>query len=79
MGDTGVFASKSDLEKLVNLVQRGWTQGEPVIVFSVGEGIRKDEATHTAKEVCHKLALEYGLPEIKGFYGIKKDGEFVEA
>ncbi len=79
MNETGIFASKEDTEKLVNLVRRGWQQGERIIVFSVGEGIRKDKATVDAQKVCHQLALDYGLPEITGSYGIKKDGEFVKS
>ncbi len=78
MNETGVFASKEDTEKLFHLVQRGWKPGETMIVFSVGEGIKKDAATVDAQKACHQLALDYGLPEITGYYGIKKDGEFVK-
>lgn len=77
MTSTGVFASKEDIKKLINLVSLGWQQGETMIAFSVGEGIRKDQATVDAEKICHKLAINYGLPEIQGYYGIKKDGEFV--
>ena len=74
---TGVKVNFGDLEKLLRLVSQGWQNGETMIVFSVGEGIRKDQATLDARMECHKLALAYGLPEIQGYYGIKKDGEFV--
>ena len=74
---TGVKAKPDDLEKLLRLVKQGWQNGETMIVFSVGEGIRKDQATVDALMECHKLALAYDLPEIDGYYGIKKDGEFV--
>lgn len=77
MENTKVFASKEDVEKMINFVTKGWQQGETMIVFSVGQGIRKDEATVDAKKACHQLALDYGLPEIQGYYGIKEDGEFV--
>lgn len=77
MESTGKFASKEDIEKLLSLVRKGWQQGETMIVFSVGEGIRKDQATVDARKVCHQLVLDYGLPEITGYYGIKEDGEFV--
>jgi len=30
-----------------------------------------------AAKMCHQLALDYGLPEISGYYGIDVDGEFV--
>ncbi len=75
---TGVFASEGDFEKILFLARQGWQEGEVMICFSVGEGIKKDESTMEAKDVCHKLALQYGLPEIQGMYGINKDREFVK-
>lgn len=68
MKNTGKFASKEDIEKLIRLVTK---------VFSVGEGIRKDQAAVDAKKACHQLALDYGLPEVEGYYGITHEGEFV--
>ena len=79
MKNTGIFASKNDLKKIIRLYQNGWQDGETMIVFSVGQGIRKDQATIDAVKICHQLALDYGLPEIKGYYGIDKKGEFVQA
>ena len=75
---TGVKATKEDTEKLYSFARQGWMAGDTVIVFSVGEGIRKDQATIDAQKMCHKLALAYGLPEIEGYYGITRDGEFVK-
>lgn len=77
MKNTGVFVLKEDKEKLLLLVKKGWRQGEVMIVFSVGEGIKKDQATVDAKKICHQLALNYGLPEIQGYYGLTNDGEFI--
>ena len=77
MQKTGVKVSKEDFEKLKNLARRGWLPGETMIVFSVGEGIQKDQGTVDAQKACHKLALDYGLPEITGYYGIDNDGEFI--
>jgi hypothetical protein len=74
---TGIFAKKEDFEKLQYLVSRGWKPGDVVIVFSVGEGIKKDQATLDARKVCHQLALDYGLPEIRGYYGMGENREFV--
>jgi hypothetical protein len=74
---TKVSASEEDFEILKRLVREGWRQGETMIVFSVGEGIRKDAATVDARVTCHQLALRYGLPEIVGYYGITNDREFV--
>ena len=77
MKNTGIKCKQEDLDKLVNLVRKGWQHNETMIVFSVGEGIRKDQATVDAVKVCHQLALDYGLPEITGYYGVTNDGEFV--
>jgi len=77
MKKTGVKATEEDFEKLVNLVSKGWRNGETMIVFSVGEGIKKDSATVDAQKECHRLALAYGLPEIEGYYGIDDEREFV--
>ena len=77
MKKTGVKATKEDFEKLRNLAAKGWQSGVPMITFSVGDGIRRDEATADAVKVCHQLALDYGLPEIEGYYGIDLNGEFV--
>ena len=79
MKRTGIKATTEDFEKLSNLVRRGWSPGETMIVFSCGEGIRKDQATVDAVKECHHLALAYGLPEITGYYGINNAGEFVSA
>ena len=77
MINTGIKATTEDFEKLKHLASRGWRSGETMIVFSVGEGIRKGQATVDAQKACHKLALDYGLPEIQGYYGIDNNGEFV--
>jgi len=77
MRNTGIKVSKEDFEKLSRLARSGWSPGETMIVFSVGEGIRKDQNTVDAQKACHQLALDYGLPEIEGYYGIDLDGEFV--
>lgn len=78
MTKTGIKASEQDFEKLKNLTQKGWQHGETMIVFSVGEGIEKDNTTFDAKKECHRLALAYGLPEIQGYYGIDNNREFIK-
>ena len=77
MKHTNVFASKEDFDKLQEVAIKGWSSDVPMITFSVGEGIRRDKATVDAQKLCHEVALKYGLPEIDGYYGITKDGEFV--
>ena len=78
MENTGTFATEDELQDLINLANRGWRDGQVVIVSSVMEGIRKDESTIDAQKACHKLALAHGLSEISGYYGIDKTGEFVK-
>jgi hypothetical protein len=74
---TGVKASPEDFQKLKALAELGWQQGERLMVFSIEQGIRKDQATAKAILACHQMALSYGLPESPGFYGIDMDGEFI--
>lgn len=65
------------MKELRVLASKGWQAGQRMMVFSVREGVERDEATMVAKKVCHELALTYGLPEIPGLYGISQDGEFI--
>jgi hypothetical protein len=80
MRNTGVKCSTEELEFLRKLAERAATT--PVIALSIADGLAgRDFASMahlTAKQACHKLALEHGLPEIPGYYGIDYDGEFVE-
>lgn len=78
MKKTGVFATAEELEAIMQAARKGWVSGDRVMVLSIAEGIRKDQATVDAKKACHALALKHGLPEIHGYYGIAKDGEFTE-
>ena len=77
MNGTNVFATKEELETLISIARRGWMPGDRMIVFSVQEGMNRDNSTFDAKQACHQVALKHGLPEIVGYYGIKQDGEFV--
>ncbi len=77
MKNTGVFATAEELEALQRIASGGWKPGDMMIVFSVGEGLRKDQATIDAKIACHTVALKHDLPEIEGYYGVGEDGEFV--
>ena len=64
---TGVFATKKEAKEIREAFNL------PVISFngfsSIGGNPRK---------LLHTIALSHGLPEIQGYYGIKKDGEFVK-
>ena len=77
MKHTGVYATEEEFEALKRIASQGWSKGDRVMVFSVGEGIRKDQKTVDAKEACHAVALKHGLPEIEGYYGVSNEREFV--
>jgi len=77
MQKTGVFATDEEFETLKGIASRGWREGDRMIVFSCREGIQRDEATWDAKKACHQVALNHGLPEIPGYYGIDMNKEFV--
>lgn len=74
---TGIFATEEELKGIMLMAQRGWMPGEPLFVLCGSEWETKGNATHSAKEYCHAIALSHGLPEIEGFYGIDKSGEFI--
>ena len=80
MKNTGVFASKEETEELRKLATKA--QNTPVMALSSEHALKHGgfagQAWKSMQERCHKLALEHGLPEIQGFYGITQDGEFVE-
>ena len=66
MKKTGVFATKEEVKMLEAMMKT------PLIMLQCGP------PSNPAKE-CHKLALDHGLPEISGYYGIAlDDGEFLE-
>ena len=74
---TKVYATDEEFEDLKRLVAMGWQQGEPMFVVTSLQGILKDKSTVDAMRACHNLALSKGLPEIRGYYGITNDKEFV--
>ncbi len=80
MKNTGIFATADETEQVRKAAQRA--ASTPVIAFSSKHALEKGglsgEAWQSAKELCHKLALGHGLPEIIGFYGMTSEGEFVE-
>ena len=73
MKKTGVFATKKEIEHLQKFVKE--SSETPIIL--VGGLDVAEEARKRLKEECHKIALKHELPEIKGYYGILEDGEFV--
>jgi len=78
MKKTGVFATKEEIKELTKLATQA--RSTPVIAFSVKGAMSGGMAGNMwkiAQERCHEIALKHGLPEIKGFYGLDQNGEFV--
>lgn len=63
----GIFATPDEIEHMKHAASM------PMIRI----GNRFPES---AQDVCHRLALEHGLPEVTGYYGCDlRTGEFVSA
>ena len=79
MSKTGIFATEEEFQYLMKRVQIA--ENTPVIALSLGEGLAGRDfaalAHRSVQEVCHALALQHGLPEICGFYGVNQDREFI--
>ncbi len=79
MKNLGIFATKEERDRCFEAANRA--SHTPVIAFSskhaLEEGGLSGQAWKSAKELCHEFALVHGLPEIVGYYGMTKDGEFV--
>ena len=82
MKNTGVFATKDELDTLKKAATTA--ANTPVIALTSADALSGNDwasvAHRNVQKACHMLALEHGLPEITGYYGIRLDtGEFVEA
>lgn len=78
MKNTGVFATPEEKIQLLKLSEQA--SQTPVVAFSTDHALKggmAGDAWRRAQEECHKIALAHGLPEIKGYYGLTHDGEFV--
>jgi hypothetical protein len=71
---TGIKATPEERDECFQLADEA--RNTPAISF--GGPDMASTAWDRCKERVHELALQHGLPEIKGFYGMAKDGEFVE-
>lgn len=81
MKNTGVFATEEEFAELKKL--RNKAARTPVIALSSAQALSGRDSASVAwqrvKERCHALALEHGLPEVQGFYGIDGTKEFLES
>ena len=75
MKNTGVFATSEECAEAFERIKIAQTT--PVIVLRSGSQDLASRAWDYAQKYCHSLALEHGLPEITGFYGMTQEGEFV--
>ena len=79
MKNTGIYATDEERERAFKAVDRA--AQTPVIAFSsrhaLEDGGLSGQAWKSAKQLCHQFALDHGLPEIDGYYGMTKKGEFV--
>ena len=79
MKNTGVFATKAEIKKAFELAKIA--SQTPAFGLTSQQVLSGHDfasmAWRSAQEYCHALALQKGLPEIEGFYGMKSDGEFV--
>ena len=81
MENTGVFASTEEIEFLTK--KATIARNTPAFGLSSEQVLSgKDFASMAhmdASQACHKIALNHGLPEVNGWYGIDlKTGEFLK-
>ena len=72
MKNTGVFCTA---EERVGLQAMAESAAGPVL-FVTG-GTRIGSSWSDAHKAVYTCALEHGLPEITGYYGLTEEGEFV--
>lgn len=74
--ETGTHATIYEL-KVLEVLQR--EASSPMFVKSLSDAKVRDKAKHTLQKRVHKAALDHGLPEIEGFYGINMGtGQFLK-
>lgn len=79
MKRSGIFATEEEKTYLQGLLITAKTT--PVIALSSRHALERGgfsgEAWNHLRKECHRVALEHGLPEIEGYYGMDETGEFV--
>ena len=64
---TGIFATQEEAKEIREAFNF------PVMYLSGGTRMGGNP-----RETLHKIALSHGLPEIKGFYGLDENNEFIK-
>lgn len=76
---TNVFATKKEMKEATRLAKIA--SSKRIFGFTMESTLHAErdanKAWENARKFCHKCALKHGLPEIKGYYGLSIDGEFV--
>lgn len=80
MTKTAIYATPEEIEALKKGLSRA--QNTPAFGLSSAQVLSGNDfasmAWRDVKRACHYAALQHGLPEIEGFYGIDlQTGEFL--
>jgi len=76
MKGTGVHATKEELAELEKLADAA--ENTPAITMASNQQDFASVMWERVEKATHACALEHGLPEIDGYYGVYlDDGEFV--
>lgn len=76
MEGTGVFATTEEQEELRGLLLKARTT--PMIKLSSASRDFASIAWERVQKRCHEFALGHGLPEVRGYYGVNEEGEFIK-
>ena len=71
---TGEFLTEEEIEHAQELANKA--ARTPVVLLFGTQDLSADAWTR-AKRYVHECALDHGLPEIQGWYGLSEDGEVV--
>ncbi len=72
---TGVYATEEETQRLMVLAN---TARKTPVILLFGKTDVSAQAWERANTAVHECALAHDLPEIKGFYGLAEDGEFIK-
>ena len=74
---TGIWATPDQRRTILEAIQTAERFIDLAKQASVGDADAHKEARRRVLEIVHQAALENGLPDFDGFYGIDQNGQFV--
>jgi hypothetical protein len=74
---TGVWATPDQRQKILEAIQTSERFIELAEQAKAPVGESQKEARRRLLEVVHQAAIENGLPEFDGFYGLDPSGQFI--